>query len=406
MFINAFELIGDILMLERYKLYIEKMDIVDKFILFDFISEKEYLDFKYNGDVHNEMIVGKREPTMILLKVEGIKEKTLKEGDVVSVKRSKMFELKKQLKEENDHTTIAFCSKAVFNFDYLDIKKENISLVEKDPAKSDSLNEFSAEIYFDSIFKYCNKFSTLEIIDVGQGNWNRVYNENCELNYDFGASMKYSESKCKEILSNNNCLNKDMNVLVISHWDVDHYQLIQVLEDEKLECFDFVVVPMKRKTLTAERVYDRLRNKCKNFNYISNLNGKYNKLSRVYKNDKVCLMVGNGRKKNINLNGIAMIIYGENSAAFLTADHNYNQIWDFMLNLSNAGSLIHIVVPHHGGLAGYRKIALNLNAGDAIVSTGQNSYGHPREEIRQFMGANLGFNWKNTNYEGNVSIEL
>lgn len=73
--------------------------------------------------------------------------------------------------------------------------------------------------------------------DVGQGNTNCISDKTNLTIFDFGTSFYYSKTKQNAILNAHKEFIKghDRVSLIISHWDIDHYNLFCVASDEFLE---------------------------------------------------------------------------------------------------------------------------------------------------------------------------
>lgn len=73
--------------------------------------------------------------------------------------------------------------------------------------------------------------------DVGQGNTNCISDEHNLTIFDFGSSIYYSKEKQKTIVNEHiDFINMhDRISLVISHWDIDHYNLLCSVSDDFFE---------------------------------------------------------------------------------------------------------------------------------------------------------------------------
>ena len=85
---------------------------------------------------------------------------------------------------------------------------------------------------------------------------------------------------------------------------------------------------------------------------------------------------------NPNLSGLLLSVSSKRATAFLTADHSNHQIWDEMYaELKDEWKELNIVVPHHGGNGGKSSGPKGKNPGQAVISVGNNHYGHPKKAV-------------------------
>lgn len=232
--------------------------------------------------------------------------------------------------------------------------------------------------------------------DVGQGNCNQVFFGCCSfVMYDFGSREK---TKLDKALTNfgsnllmdirdcqlNRILCKDhgdneisLRIFVLSHWDIDHYNAINQMEQSMIDLFDLFIIPKEVPTDTAKRAFDRLPpNKTIKIEMRRRVRRGAVRLQPIYRNQIFRLYRGS-KSSNRNKSGLVLSIKAPNSNAILPADHDYFQIHDIVHPYHRENEL-YFIIPHHGGHAG-RVSLLNKwsNLQEVVYSVGINQWGHP-----------------------------
>ncbi|MDO5858614.1 hypothetical protein Q2490_15115 [Myroides odoratimimus] len=262
----------------------------------------------------------------------------------------------------------------------------------------------------------------LEIVNVGQGNWNVFQIFGVNIFYDLGACKNESETNIlNNIIKNNKKLFDREFGVVISHWDIDHYRLIISLEKlGYLKNMKFFVCPENLPTLTSEKAYKiieaylslddiykipniekgaiigkRGETPYKHFE-VKAFNKMFKKPKVFYKLDIITnsdttrttnlltveiRLYHSVERKNRNKNSLVMVInYSLDDYIVFTGDSYYRDLNEYIFkDLSSSTSNVHFVVPHHGGAAGkFMLDNLKFQKGKAFISVGKdNSYGHP-----------------------------
>jgi len=263
----------------------------------------------------------------------------------------------------------------------------------------------------------------LEVVNVGQGNFNVIKIGGFNLFYDLGAPLQAKEVDVDDIVSRNCSLfNTEFGVL-ISHWDVDHYRLIFNLEKVgKLKNMKFLICPNHLPNMTSIKAFDivvakniyihtiyNIKNNtcfknttnikvnrgdtpyskvqfsnlalesvtdlitlCKRLsaNFLYNCNKKYLRVllgSYCYQKDLICLdLFHSVNKADRNKNSLVLVLKYQNKASInnyvvFTGDCHYSDLDKFILStLDFPLNEVYLVVPHHGGGAG-KFILDNLN---------------------------------------------
>jgi beta-lactamase superfamily II metal-dependent hydrolase len=251
---------------------------------------------------------------------------------------------------------------------------------------------------FSKLFgKLTNNNIHIGVYNVGQGNWNEIsFDNQLIITYDFGSSSSQllgrlltsitRVRRVREILEK---INKAeiRKILIISHWDTDHYIGINSLTDEQIKLFQYCIVPARIENETTQRVYNRLVQHSQVIPITMNErmvgNGQANRLTSIY--DCSTLRIYKGTKcYNRNKRGLVLSVHAQDDDFVFPGDHHYEQLMNYVLpNCIN--SKFNFVVPHHGGNAGAYELIDPISitgASDAIISSG-GRYGHPFEPIVQ-----------------------
>jgi beta-lactamase superfamily II metal-dependent hydrolase len=385
------------------RFYVEKYDKQEKFMLLDFITEKDFEAFRYSVDV---VIQTPYWSSMILIK--NISLSNIKEGQILLIDDSIILNLRKYINNIHNNSN---SSTATFFMSFELNEKFNLNF------KIDEPKSIDYEIYKDNSSWHdapCSLLKTskkITVFNVGQGSWNKIASDESVTYFDMGASIYYKFDKLRELLDAN--LQKDkITSVIISHWDIDHYNLLNVMTEYELKRLCCVFIPNKSISLTSKKVAARLLNICK-FVVAIKENKNRNKRRSVsmheeFFSDSFKLFTGE-KSKSLNLSGLLLVVFGEKENVIFSADHSNYQVFnnvydsmDIMLKLNPTN----IIVPHHGGNAGsFKKIVHVTNPKRAIVSTGKNNYGHPFNSTRMFYTSE-NFAWLLTDYEGDIVFDI
>jgi beta-lactamase superfamily II metal-dependent hydrolase len=255
------------------------------------------------------------------------------------------------------------------------------------------------------------------VFDVGQGNWNEINFDNKTLIcYDFGSS---SSHKLSHLIQNhvrpqvlgmriNSILDekKLRKILIISHWDVDHYIGLQSLTDIQLKSFKFCIVPNRIENETTARIVEKLKRNTKviPIEMNSRIQGvSSSRLTVEYNSDILKLFKGT-KCRDRNKRGILLSLHFNHQDFVFPGDHHYNQIENYVMNYC-CNKEYNLVIPHHGGNAGNYRLLNNIrNGSNAIISAG-GRYGHPFRHILDQAQSNFA-NLRRTDYDGTVSLCL
>lgn len=378
---------GANMIVEKVHLYVEKVSKQRKEILLDFVDENEFQYFKCHGDYNPaQNIIGKEyQPTMILVH-NFSPEKTICKGSLITLDMKSLMELQQhQIKDENEiPSSVILEIHNGSSFSDL-INNEEICGISR--SVPDEYKRIVTGTWEDSpcALDHMSPSFELRIWDVGQGNTNSIYDGDNLALFDFGASMYYGTQKIDNIIQNHRkILNAAERVtLIISHWDLDHFNMLCRVADSFFSDICCVFCPPIAIGLTASQVIDRIQDNC---NYINVINPapktcRWCGVCKSYEGDRYCLYVGE-ESRSKNNSGLLLLVKGKSSVAMLTADHSNYQVWRKVYpDIDKDAGKVHVVVPHHGGRCGNTKIQNDIKPGVAIISVGGNMYGHPKASV-------------------------
>lgn len=382
---------------------VEKFEPEIKTVLIDFFDSNETILFERITKFKTS-----DRPSMIIM--ENYNLKKLTEGTV--------YELAKEVIEELIETGELTVYEDSFLIGYrIKISSKRKKLLGK--SKSFSSDErFLRNVIIESsqpnIYNKLNPTGKMYCIvrNVGQGNWNELFvDDKAYVVYDSGTHyLTKREQVVKYIDNRETIFQNDKPVLIISHWDVDHYHCLLAMSDLTLSSFDYVMFKDYIPNLTSRKLVARFHKLIPT--QIQTLSsGRAIKIKKVTKltlmNSLIdVVLVFNGSKdRDRNKCGICLIIKTNKVNIILSADHHYEQISRFLLPFLNYPSKHYLVVPHHGGKAGKFEynMSKNLTPKLAIISVGKNSYGHPFKKYIDELHSKK-FNTRRTNIHGKDEI--
>lgn len=266
---------------------------------------------------------------------------------------------------------------------------------------------FQAELQID--FNHTPK--DLIIVNCGQGNWNEIHSKSEVLIYDMGASSRYSSAQIKNLINKRFSQFKGKTIgIVISHWDMDHFQALNYLDKQQLSQIPYIFGPSN---IPPSNVYKSTINhlitngvQCRLIPPTTNRNGRainLNQLSTSKTVDVYRSVSGSSR----NQTGIVLVIKGTKSVAFLTGDHHYEKIFD-AIDTKYTGRDIVLVVPHHGGNSGVLRLSdwqSEFPVIECPISYGDNSYNHPNQNL-SIINSLQGSSPKTTHTQGDLKFNI
>ncbi|MBS3949913.1 MAG: hypothetical protein KGZ53_04545 [Peptococcaceae bacterium] len=223
------------------------------------------------------------------------------------------------------------------------------------------------------------------VMGVGQANWNEVRAGNRRIMYDLGVDDGWSDQVVRRHIDAMLLAPFDDQVIILSHWDTDHYSALFHFTQQELATFRFLVAPWPvPPTLTAQRVFSSIRNSGLPYRLLDPAPQTGRRIglhlqSRSANTD--IFRAGPGVSRNQT--GIVLVFKWRDRLALLCGDHHYNKLLDDVLQAHYPNHEVGLVVPHHGGRAGVidemswstRQVACALSYGLG------NLHGHPSQPV-------------------------
>lgn len=372
-------------------IYVEFIDRLQGWVLFDFINDKEFVSFK---ELHIQSKSNEQRSMVLLKHYHG---KRVQENTIYRIKKSIIgsFSQEERIleyssdgvssKSESQRSLVIGYVINMLGFATSDIfQSSNFSKEQKFDK-----GLFQTQLGTNSHLIPSNLPNKLKAVvrNVGQANWNEIWNnDQLVLVYDCGCPMFASESAVRLYIGDRaRIISNHKPGLILSHWDLDHYHALLGLADYELESFDYVLCPNYTPTRTSQELYQRIIGLIGTYRVFSipsitkNPNVKKNQLALLSNPSGNLLLFNAVENKNRNISGLLLSLRNHNSSIIFPADAHYRQISQYILPHLSYKHNHHLVVPHHGGNAGkFEYDFKNLMPQEAIISVGPNSYGHPK----------------------------
>lgn len=359
-------------------IYVEKYIRQARYILVDFVDSNEFISFdavvgfNYSWQTH---------PTMLEISNYGLRP--LQEGTMYRISRERITALSPRIQIVENSLIIGFRIELnnddgeVFgspkSFDPFERMMRNI-----DETYDDQLPNLNLNI---------GKVSQVIIRNVGQGSWNEMKSEvGFELIFDIGTSYSTSKAEVLRMIGDRDQeYQKGSPLLIISHWDVDHYHFLLGLGDDTIKVFSYFIYRGIIPNLTARKALGRFRIlNAKALIPIAPLSPfpkrSSSKLEKNYLTANGDYLLFNAAKSRWrNKSGLGLAIRKKNISIVLPGDYDYRQVSDFILCELGYSCNHYLIVPHHGGKAGkfiYNNSKFN-SLKEAIISVGLNPYKPP-----------------------------
>lgn len=396
--------------MEYVNFYIEKYDIHKGELLLDFIYENEFIYFRNDGVYDEKMHLSGYEPTMIL--VRNIKTRyDFHEGGTITTKMSKLLEMKKVCKDDinmayykRHYANIAFeyyDGEIFYNFLMQPDTKVRSLYMGKSTETAKPIGKKTTPSTLDNL---SSDFNVI-VANVSHGSTNFIYDEKNLTMFDFGVSIYATEQdKNTMIEKHDDLLNSNRKKsIIISHWDLDHYNLLTSISDEFLKELCCIFIPSKLLSLTSKLTYDRISKHCKCITTFITPKTPVKRevgMKKLCSNDHYALFIG-VESINLNKSGIALSVYNDQILFAFSADNSNYQVWECMIKSlpKNDQKYVNVVLSHHGGKSGrfYPELQKGQH-GLAIISVGENPNRYPNQEVVDRY-IKLGFKIRRTDIE-------
>lgn len=384
--------------------YVEKFDYQQRRVLLDFYDSIEFNSFNQISAFDYDW---EKRPTMVeILNYNG---RRLRENVVYGIQISRIIQLIGLFQVVEDSFLIGFRIVLTENDDELVTKSKAFNSFEdsfRNFFKSDAL----PEVKFKS-----GQIERVIVRKVGQGSWNElISNGECKFVFDAGTIYTTSRSDLIAGLDKRNSeYQASKPILILSHWDVDHYHYLLAMDDDTIKAFQLFIYRQGPPNLTARKVVGRFSILNPSAPVSISTVDPYPKKSSTrlqssnLTSDGGLIFFNAFRNRSRNKSGLGLALRKLNKSVIFSGDYDYSQISDYMLPLLRYKSENFFIVPHHGGKAG--KFAFNAHAllepREAIVSVGRNPYGHPIDHYIDSL-RKKGFSVIRTDIKGTHEILL
>jgi beta-lactamase superfamily II metal-dependent hydrolase len=232
----------------------------------------------------------------------------------------------------------------------------------------------------------------LTVVDCGQGNWNEVSNSEVRLIFDTGADRYFTPREISRFIKARRLSEGAKRILIlISHWDIDHFHALLRFRPCDLDKVSAVIGPSKiPKTETFNKVHELLaKNKVPLYAvpFAARPISSSRRISLIplpIAPRGVIRVFRSTRGASRNQTGIVVTAHGKSKTAVLTGDHHYEKILDAIAPYCRTAPCV-LVAPHHGGRAGELDTARwksTLSIDGIPISVGrENPFGHPLNDI-------------------------
>ncbi len=223
----------------------------------------------------------------------------------------------------------------------------------------------------------------VEVRDVGQGNCNEIYIDgNLKYVYDFGTNIYATKEEVDNLINEVYSIYEEAKpILILSHWDLDHYHLLKGLEAKNKNPFSAFVFIGELPNKTSQDVYEFMNEKLVKEVYSitpRRMKGVPN-LTTLTSNAVLTIYSPDGRSSRNN-SELVCVAHRRDTDIILSGDSYYEQIHNAIL--SNSVKNINLVLPHHGGRAGDVSVVNTKNIKNVAISVGKdNNYGHPYPSV-------------------------
>lgn len=365
---------------------VEKYIKEENIVLFDFLNKEEFQKFL---QFYPDSSAFESKPSMVL--IINYKLKRIREGTIYKISMVVINELReKELLRFNSSSFLIG-----FNLELLEDTKVFFgrSHSPSDKELFNPFDQYNAPITRNIDRKIAGIASSLNgnikvnIRNIGQGSWNEIItNSQIKLVFDIGTLWTTSDATLLSMLGTRDLdYQNDKPIVILSHWDVDHYHFLLALSDAAIKSFTYFICRDNLPTKTASEVFDRIMrlNPTSIITIPSEIptSGRYSKKLVGYslESSRRLRLFNGSVHTNRNKNGMGMLIRTPSKSIIFSADLDYEQVSKYILPELNYKHEHHLIVPHHGGNAGPYKYAHSslLHPSEAIISVGNNPYKPP-----------------------------
>ncbi|CCG53465.1 Protein of unknown function, putative hydrolase [Flavobacterium indicum GPTSA100-9 = DSM 17447] len=355
---------------------IEEVNWKENYIIFDFLDSEEFLKFDTFLEIQH------LESKTSMVKIVNYSQKRVRENTIYAINKEVFSNLNDSIEIIEDSYLFGYTINLSQNSIPFFLQSVSFNIEEKFNIGAIARGNLSTN-FLDIKLK---DNIEVNVRDVGQGNWNEIINDKIvKVVYDVGAPMNASKSIVRGYIGNKTIeYSQNKPILVLSHWDKDHYHSLIGMTNLELQCFSSFICPSFLPNITSRILFSRIVsaigiNNVLTIHNLPKLRGIPPILDLISPPNNKLKIFNSTENKDRNKSGIVLAIVTSKSSIIMPADCHYELISNFILPLINHTNLHSLIVPHHGGKAGLYNYNLSpgSNPNLALISVGKNRYGHP-----------------------------
>lgn len=365
--------------------YVEEVNKDENYIIIDFIDTDQHRKFTSLLDYDSQI----DKTSMVVIK-NYFPRRRIQENTAYAINKKVLLQFKQSISEYEEESNLL-----MYQIDLAESNEElfsvSVSIGDLDkPYDSFTNNKYKDQLKFDLSLK--GKLQ-LNVRNVGLANWNElILNGNVVIVYDVGAPTFASKSNVRKIIGNKiEEYSKSKPILILSHWDKDHYHSLIEMTDEEIKCFSSFICIDRAVTNTTSILLNRfisILGYSKVFQ-ISNVprdtKGGKTPLYLISKEESQILLYTSMYHKTKNISGLVLALRTHESSVIFSGDCFYSQLSENVLPQLDYSNNHNLIVPHHGGHAGKyfyeNKKAEKVNA---IISAGRSKH-HPSKYYTELL---------------------
>ncbi|MBQ0088685.1 MAG: hypothetical protein KBT27_05085 [Prevotellaceae bacterium] len=263
--------------------------------------------------------------------------------------------------------------------------------------------------------QFSNEDLSVTVRNVDQANWNELLKgEKVIFSYDLGARKYATAAEVRKLFDfRRKKYENDKPILVLSHWDIDHYHcLVWMSEEEISKCFSKFICVNKIVSVASKRTYDKVLRALGSSNVCClippmHTDGIKMHLWKIFG----CISFYQGEiSRNRNYCGLSMFVRGAARSVNLTGDLKLKQANDSYDEEKKIGIYTYehiLIAPHHGGYNSPKYRIYSNPTTEIFISVGyKNKYGHPESTMYKYLDNLCRGNVKRTDYCGEIVKSL
>lgn len=256
---------------------------------------------------------------------------------------------------------------------------------------------------------------TLKVRDVNQANWNEILEGDIiKLVYDIGAKTDAKKDEVQAVFnSREELLKRDKPILIISHWDLDHFHCLRYINSQTIrECFSKFICVDAMKSLTSHNTYCKILAALGNKNvYCIQPANRTNGITMHLWESVGNVSIYYGEKSiNINYSGLCVFVKGMQRSVNFTGDIRLIQakdVYDKELQKGITTNSHVLIAPHHGGENESKHRVYSNPTTEVVISVGANNrYGHPSKYMLSYLQSLCNNKLYRTDCNGDVKISI